>query len=162
MFDLNISLPTARNAMRLIRDGGVTSAHEIAGISQGDLEMIQSDAPWGNMDQRRCRNVLDQLINGTLEVMGLPRLNVPAEMRAAAVAYFVHPANIMAACSWLEAGGVASEIAEGGVVENVTASQLYAMVIMLYNDVPAAQHTFKKRLTSAVEAAVLEGAETNA
>ena len=72
--------------------------------------------------------MLDALTHGTLDVQGLPRINVPAEFRAAVVALVVNPVNVCVACRWLEAG-VPAESHITGTVEQVTAEKLLALVL---------------------------------
>lgn len=109
------------------------------GISYQDFNLVYGNTQWTRDQRRRVTQTLDALLFGTLDVIGLPRIAVPAEYVAAVISSFVAPANRQIACIWLAeqraTGPRAIDLAAAGVealhVDPVSASQLFALVILL-------------------------------
>ena len=146
----NVSYQVARNCMELIKNGAVNDAFEALGISSDDFILVCGDIPWIGADRGRVTGVLNQLTHGTLDVIGLPRIEVPCEYRAGVIATFVHPGNMAVACRWLETGPSASDLSEGGSVVPVSANTLFALCARLYGDAPAAIAAWRKATGRAV------------
>lgn len=149
-----VSLEVTKNCMRLIRDGLASDAFEALGISRADFELCCSSHPYIGADRPRITQVLNALTHGTLDVVGLPRIEVPAEFRAAVIACFVHAGNLAVACRWLESGFTAGDISAGGDVEPVTARQLFALCVQMVDDGSTAQAAWRKRTGRAVDEAL--------
>ncbi len=145
-----VSLPVARNAMNLIARGAVNDAFEALGISKDDFELVTGDQSWIGIDRPRVTAVLNAVTHGTLDVLGLPRIEVPAEYRAACIACFVAPCNIHVACRWMESGVAAADIVAGGQLEPVSARQLFVLCCQLSGDVSVAAAAWQKRTTRAI------------
>ena len=150
METVKISLPIARNAMRLVHVGAMTEAAVTLGITQADFDLVVGDKPWTGRDRGRVRGVLDALTHGVVDVLALPRIRVPAEFRAAVLISFVHPVNMMLAACWSETDPSAVELADGGVLDAVSGEQLYALCTLLVGDRPEGQPRFEKRTKKAV------------
>lgn len=148
---MNVSLATAKNCMRLIADGAASDAFEAMGISNEDFRLACSDECYIAADRGRVCAVLEALTYGVLDVVGLPRIEVPGEFRASIIAVFVHPSNMAVACRWMESGESAESLAVGGQAEPVTARALFALVCQLAGDGPSAQAQWRKRVGRAVE-----------
>ncbi len=145
MFEMPISLPVARNAMRLISAGAVTDAFETLGITKEDFKMACSDVPYIAADRPRVSAVLESLTHGVCDVIGMPRVEVPMEFRAGVLCCFVAPGNLAIACRWTEREPTADDIVSGGSLEPATAKQLFALCIQLSEEAPAARAAWEKR-----------------
>lgn len=159
MHDVIVSYPVALNCMQLIGKGAVTDAFEALGITKDDFELATGDMSYLGADRSRVSSVLNALTHGTLDVLGLPRIEVPAEYRAAVIAVFVAPRNIHVACRWLETGVTAADIVAGGQLEAVSAKQLFALICQLAGDAPVAAAAWQKKTSRAIANALHTGGE---
>jgi len=140
-----VSFQVAKNCMELIKNGSVNDAFESLGISDDDFHLCCDSIPWIGSDRTRVSAVLNTLTHGVLDVLGLPRIEVPAEYRAGIITTFCAPGNIAVACRWLETGPTAENLSFGGSLESVTAQKLFGLCCMLYGLAPAGQAQWRKR-----------------
>ncbi len=145
-----VSYTVAKNCMQLIKDGAVNDAFEALGINPEDFDLVCSNHPYVGADRARVTSVLNSLIWGTLDVVGLPRIEVPVEFIAGVLCVFVSAGNLAVACRFMETSYPAEEVAAGGSVDPVSASQLFALCCQLYNDAPAATAQWERRTGRAV------------
>lgn len=148
------SFATALATMRQIVD--YTSGEFAAlGVSEDDLELTHGEMMWQRQHVHTVLKTLNSLMFGTLEIMGMPKINIPAEFQAALIATFVAPVNRIGCCILFEQenkiGGVASEIAnnaENFGVDRVARDQLFALVLELSSrdESTQARLDFKERL----------------
>ena len=75
MSDNVLSLPVAKNCMRLIQKGAASDAFEALGIRNEDFKIACSNEPYIGADRARVTQVLNSLTHGVLDVVGLPRLD---------------------------------------------------------------------------------------
>lgn len=155
----NVDYLVSKNCMKLIADGSAVDAFEALGISDEDFRLATSNVPFIAADRPRVVAVLNALCHGTLDVTGLPRIEVPMEYLAAIISTFVNPGNIMIACRWVEIGNVAEDIAAGGTIEPCNARQLFALCCMLYADAPRGIEKFLKKTGRAIENATKEAVD---
>lgn len=133
----NLSYESALGTMRAI--AAYTSADfDALGIQPQDFALTYEATPWTRDNRRRVMATLDALLFGTLDVMGLPRIAVPAEYAAAIISTFVAPLNRQVACVWMAEGRVggrsAMDLAAGGNegdVDPASASQLFSLCVLL-------------------------------
>lgn len=145
-----VSYSVAVNCMRLIRDGAVNDAFEALGIIPEDFELVCQSDPWIGAERTRITNVINSLVHGTVDVMGLPRIEVPVEFIASVLCVFIHPANLAVACRWMETSYSAEDISAGGVLEPVTAQRLFALCCQLASDAPPYATSWAKRMNRAI------------
>ncbi len=145
-----VSYAVAVNCMRLIRDGGVNDAFESLGIIPEDFDLVCRSVPWIGNDRLRVTTVINSLCHGTVDVCGLPRIEIPAEFIASVLSMFVSPGNLMIACRWMEAEKAAEDLAAGGSLEAVQAKKLFALCCQLVHEAPAATAQWEKRTGRAV------------
>ena len=139
--------------MRLVSGNATRDAVLTLGITEGDFDFVCGDVPWTVRDRGRVRNVLDALCHGTVDVMGIPRIRVPAEFRAATLVTFVDPVNLMPACIWCESDPAAEDLADGGSMDTVSGERLFGLVVMLAGDKPEGEPRFDKRVSRALREA---------
>lgn len=151
----NLSVEAALGTMRAIA-AYTSTDFDALGISPVDFSLTYDDIPWTRDSRRRVMSVIDSLLFGTLDVLGLPRIAVPAEYAGAVLATFVAPVNRLTACIWLaeqrmigrRAIDLAATASDTGEVDPTSASQLFALVVLLSeSDVSSAvrQH-YKARM----------------
>ena len=98
---LNVCLGVLR-AIVSTREDNDGNELPIGHILDSDWILLTSAQPWIGSRRPRVTKLLDDLLQGSLELLGLPRITVSAEHIAAIVAFFVHPANFPVAASWME------------------------------------------------------------
>lgn len=150
MSRLVVSYATAKNCMELIKNGAVNDAFESLGITSDDFHLICGSDSWIGADRGIVVGVLNTLTHGILDVLSLPRIEVPVEFRAGVIATFVSPSNIAVACRWLETGPTNENISIGGSVEPASAQQLFGLCCALYDMAPSAQAAWRKRTGRAI------------
>lgn len=146
----NVSYAVAVNCMTLIKNGAVNDAFDALGIRAEDFEMVCNHTPWIGADRYKITQCLQSMIWGTLDVVGLPRIEVPTEFIASCISCFVSAGNIAVACRWMETGHTAEDVAAGGHLEEVTANQLFALCCKLVTDAPTARARWEQRTGRAV------------
>lgn len=157
---MKVRFETAQNCLRLIARGAVTDAFLSLGVSKDDFQRVCSAEAWIGTDRPRVTAVLNALMHGSCDVLGLPRIEVPAEFRAAVLCAFVHGGNLMVACNWLETGATAEDVA-GGSMAPVRSRELFALCCMLEGESGPARAAWEKRTGIAVRQATQE-AKANA
>lgn len=136
----NLRLHTALGAMNIIKNGGANFSQEQFGIDEVAFRITTDACPWTVHDRTKVRRTLDGFIWGTIETLGLPKFQLPAEYIASIIAVFVHPMNYLAACSWVSGYVSNEDLIQGKQSEGVEGfakvepSQVFALVIAL-NDV---------------------------
>lgn len=160
-----LELAVARGAMQMITDAKPDMILVNLGVSAETLELVKGTIPWTanqRVDVVRC---MDALNHGVCDIVGIPRIALPAEYIAATIAKFVHPVNTRLACAWLEVKAGVKEIAGGNnksvLQEEITADKLFSMVLMLQDNIKVVylEGPFKQSVQKAVDAYM--GAEDN-
>ena len=117
------------------------------------LQLLMQNVSWTTSDRPAIRNILDAVLFGNLDTLGIPRFVLPAEYVAAAICKFVKPVNVMIACSWSERHGSDADTmsigAEDARLEPVSASKLFALCCMLMSKI----ESMEKRVNSATNRA---------
>ena len=71
---------------------------ESTGVTERDLKMLISPAPWGPVEDRNMVTVLREIIFGTARLSHYQDIDLPGQYVGKIIAEFVHPANHMVAC----------------------------------------------------------------
>ncbi|MGL4755681.1 MAG: hypothetical protein ACRCXB_25250 [Aeromonadaceae bacterium] len=99
-------------------------------MTPDDYEFFTGDRIWLATDRSRARRCVEAAVYGTLDFCGYPRFPAPVEFISAAIAHFVHPANIQTACLIME-GAEFSENIINGVERTCTASEIFAHTLLV-------------------------------
>lgn len=134
------------------------------GITEEDFEHLSGSTPFLRPHMSGLVRTMNALIFGTLEVMTLPKLVVPAEYVAAVITACVHPCNVMAMCVIMaqerQTGVGAMELAarnsQSSQVDHTSADQLFALCCILNNTSKAnfARTSLRRQLGLKIEAAM--------
>jgi hypothetical protein len=150
-----MELSVARGAMQLIKEEGAEDMLIKAGISQDLFDKVKGDTPWKGSDRVEVTRCLDALNHGCCDIVGVPRIALPAEYIAASIANFVHPVNVKLACNWCEVKASASEMAGSNSKsvqhENISSDRLFSLVVML---IPGHHNYLEEGFKKAVEKAI--------
>jgi len=135
MFNLNVA--TAMGLLKHMPDF-TQGDFDAVGISESDFRLLTSETPWRRDQIRTVMRTLHALTYSNLEILGMPKITVPAEFQAAVIVSIVRPVNMRVACIWManerQSGAPAQELANGqtsGDLAPVSDQQLYAMVAIL-------------------------------
>ena len=86
-----LTLSIAKGAMGILSNGGGRQILEDLGILPDELELVKQDISWTGNNRVSVTRTIDSLMYGTMDCLGLPRFEVPAEYIAAAIVQFCHP-----------------------------------------------------------------------
>lgn len=121
----DIRFTTAVASIKLVEESGLLD------LSEKDFEFLTISKPWVAVERSRARMVVESCVYGTLDYLGMPRFGVPAEFIAASIAHYVHPVNMMFACSAFD-GAEWSENVINGIERPVRAQEIFAMVLRIH------------------------------
>lgn len=143
----------AVGCMRLISNIGRQGFLDGIGVSRADFDRLVGDDPWMSVDRNRMTAVLQTVVNASVDAMGLPRFNLPAEYVAAGIAMFVSGVNVHAACVFSANGGTAEDVGRVASISPCSPEQLFSIVVQLYGtpDCSAARVQFEKNVGLALE-----------
>lgn len=122
-------------------------------LEQSDFEFLTQEKVWVSTDRGRARRVVEAATFGALDFVGYPRVEVPAEFIAGAIAYYVHPTNLMTACKIME-GSEWSENTINGQSRPVNGNELFAHVLRIRAGYTAHLDGADKSLASDVQLGV--------
>lgn len=119
-----VSYLTALASIKLLTEISVLD------LTEDDYEFLVQGKLWMPVDRSRSRRCIEGAVFGALDMVGFPRFPPPVEFIAAAIAKFVHPVNVMAACIIME-GAQFSENLVTGVERPIRPQELYAFVLRI-------------------------------
>lgn len=161
MFSIPLSFEQAHAVMKVISD--YTSADfETLGVTPEDYALAASQNLWLNQHRPRVERVMEALLYGTTDLLGIGRIELPAEYIAAVVSTFIAPGNRRTACTWLSerklSGTAANQLATGLAsvqMSPASSQQLFALVIALSETDASteARKNFTTRIDSRLRAA---------
>lgn len=132
----HLSLSTVRGALTVLSNGSVVDAAQSCGCTESDWKLLTGSKVFIGVDRPRVKRLLDNIIYGVVDTLGLPRFELPAEYAAACIAMFVNPVNFFPACSWIGTYARSEDIADyhGNLdsvqgLETVSSSKLFALVL---------------------------------
>lgn len=159
----NLSEDTAFATLKVI-ENFLPADFDTLGITEEEFLKLGSSGPWLRPEIPRIIRTMDALIFGTLEVMTLPKLVVPAEYVAAVIVTCVNPANIMACCvimaqerkTGVAALELASRSSQGSAIDPTSSDQLFALCLILNNTEQAnfARRRLRQRLGVKIDEAL--------
>lgn len=130
----------ARGAMALIANQAKHGDLDTLGVTREDFMKLSADVPWMASDRNRMNLVFYSMLSTTLDIIGVPRFQLPAEYIAAGISLFISPINVQAACRFFERVPTAESLGRGLDQADVcTAKQLYALCVQLIAD-PETSH----------------------
>lgn len=136
----NLSQQTALATLKII-EHFLPADFDQLGITSEEFEQLASDKAWRRDHIQRVMRTMNALIFGSMEVMALPKLIVPAEYVSAVICAVVHPANIMTCCVIMAqertVGPGAMELAARGAsptqIDPCGADQLFSLCCILFD-----------------------------
>lgn len=145
-----LSLATSLGMMRLLAEGTASADFSSLGIHQEDHDLLTGDRLWVAPERYKVTQLVDQIVWGTMDIIGVPRFAISAEYMAAVIAMFIHPTNIFVACQWLAREMDNSSLADGAEERGavlIRPGQLFALVGEIHStDISSFQSRFNKRV----------------
>lgn len=153
----NLSLRTAQGAMQILANGGPALVTDQLGLTPEDIQLVTGVTPWLATDRQTVRKGLDSFIYGVIDVLGLPRMDLPSEYVAAVISTFVDPCNYFPACAWVTAQVSSEELVAGKRAkpvegfERTTPSELFAIILQLHGDADKTAQSYASKTGAAIE-----------
>ncbi|AXH72375.1 MAG: hypothetical protein [Microviridae sp.] len=142
---MDIRFSSALAAVKMVGASGILD------LTEDDLSFVTGSTPWISTDRSRARRCVEAVCYGTVDVVGLPRVSLPAEFIAGAIATYVHPVNIQSACAIME-GAEFSENVINGVERPLKASELFSFTLRFMagatHEIDSAQKLLEQAVTS--------------
>lgn len=135
-FDVRFSHPALDVALRMLKAKQFATILDRQGIPAVTWQKTLGSDLWFMEDRSRVRACLDALLYGTVDTVGIPRVEIPAEYIASFLALCVDPVNWMSACTWYQNANTlevllsqdSESTLEAGVFESgMTAKRLFAL-----------------------------------
>lgn len=146
----NLRIETMKSAAEIVKSRMTNADVASLGLSMDDYKLVTGNKPWLGSDRQRVSRAIQSLSYGVLDILGIPRYDVPAEYVGAVLAIFVHPANLQLSCVYADRVKTVDDMlcpdAEGDVV---SPSSLFALVLQYLEDPTssnAAKEAFNKRV----------------
>jgi len=138
----NLNIQTAKGAINTILNLEYIDQCKALGINDSEWNDLTGPKPWSGKQRPIIKRLVDNLLFGMLDAMGLPRFAVPAEFVASVGLAFIYPTNYWAFSSWMGNFHRADELgnfdgSHNGPtdgLEKVTASQIFALILQLNSD----------------------------
>lgn len=150
-----LSVQMVKGCASVVLNSSTASIIDSIGVTEAEWELVVGDRSWIGQDRARVTRILDSLLYGLVDTMGLPRFELPAEYVATVISLFVSPCNYFSACSWMGSyvpGGILSDSRSSDIpvegLERVRPSQIFALVCDIRSGsflTPMA-HTFEKKV----------------
>lgn len=132
-----LQLHTAMAACQITFNDDFIKTCKSLGITEKEWEILTGPKVWKGVQRPLVKKLLDNLIYGVIDTLGIGRFQVPAEYVSAIVVTFCSVPNWFPACSWLGNYHRAEEIGnfDGAVtqptdgLEKCTPQQLFALCL---------------------------------
>lgn len=157
--------PAAMGSLQIIKEYASASAAIAAGMNETSYKQLVKGAPWTAPERAAIRDSLERMCHTSIDLLGLPRFELPAEYVATVIAVFVHPVNIAVACSWMagrlprsmDLHGSGDTTPQG--MEHLSSAQLFAMVLDILGneDTGAVARAFNRHMSKVIEDAATNG-----
>lgn len=167
----SLNYTTAIGSLKILSDQAHVDCARSLGCTEEDWELLTQRIPWEGKNRRVVKNLIEQLLYGSLQSMALPQIDVPAEYAAACIAFFVSPVNYFPACSWIANFHRADELGNFdnsqsqpiNGLERVTSRQLFALVCQIISgkEIHSIAKTFKYKTGMTIGSLETEEGDTN-
>jgi hypothetical protein len=143
----HLSLPTVKGALHIISNENVADACQSCGVSEADWSLLTGKKVWLGVDRARIKRILDAILYGVVDQLGIPRFSLPAEYVGAVISMFVNEANMFSACNWLGNFAKAEDLADfhgtlEGVqgLETVSPAKLFALCLLIKSQIDVGKY----------------------
>lgn len=134
----NLSMQTALGSMQVALNNEVIKSVMAMGCTDAEWDLLTGNKVWLGTDRVVVKRQLESLLYSTLDLIGIPHFQIPAEYCASVIAIYVSGCNRPAACHMLANCHKAEDLGkfDGSNtpvdgMEKVTAQQLFALVLII-------------------------------
>lgn len=137
-----LHIATAKGAIQIVNDLSYINQVKAIGINPQEWDRLTGSKPWAACERPVIERLIKHLIFGMLDMMGVSRFMVPAELVAAIAVSYVKPCNYWTFAAWCGSHARAEDLGNydgsriGSIegLEKVTSSQLFALICELKSD----------------------------
>lgn len=137
--DNGFMLSSAIGAMKCILNKQSVDIAKGMGCTNSQWEKLTGPNVWDGADRRVCKRLIDQLVYGVIDQLGLPRFSMPCEFIASVGVAFCHPVNWRLFAAWTSAesyrthelGGFDGRNEPDEGYEAVKPSQMFPLMLTL-------------------------------
>ncbi len=129
----NLTVSTLRSICLSIKD---SSAIHLQDVTVDEFALLKKKCIWIASERAHARQIIEKLVYGTLDIMGLSRFEVPVQYVACIISMFVDNSNYMTA-SYIFAGSQLHDIsamAESSQpvdsLESICVPQLFSLILL--------------------------------
>ena len=159
-----LSVDACIGAMKMLVSGAYCEHLERLGIHRDILRQVRSYEPFEEIRQQTVIDTINAVVQGTLQVQRLPKIEISAEMISCAIFVTIRSINVPMTCYWMQGYYKAEDLARDPEMrkkhELITGGQLLAMVQFLYAD--GEMKIMKERFENIIDRRLQEQLEVNA
>ena len=97
-----LSINAMRGAISLLKNGMACGQLEACGLHPDDRDFITRGVPFTGMDQSKVVRIVEVVLWGIIQQLGLPKFKLSAEHLSAVICLLIHPCNILTVLSWFD------------------------------------------------------------
>lgn len=153
-----LRIEVAMGAMSILHENSLNGDFSAFGISEKEYDLMSGHIPWQSTDRSTVTRVLDCMLFGIMDTIGVPRFAPPMEYVAAVLSSFVSGVNMMIACRWIEGGKRAEDLVGDNPDDAVfiDAQRLFSFIILLRGADTSIRDQFEKKVGYAIRKAKKE------
>lgn len=150
-----LRIEVALGAMSILDQNSLNGDFSTFGVSEKEYKLMSGNMPWVATDRATVRRVMDCMLFGVMDVVGVPRFQPPMEYVAAVLCSFISGNNLMLACRWIEGGQRAEDVIGDRSAEapHIDAAQLFSFITLLKGSDTTVRDQFEKRVGFAIKQA---------
>lgn len=147
-----LRIEVAMGAMSILRENSLNGDFSSFGINESEYELMAGNKPWLATDRGTVTRVLDCMIWGVMDQVGVPRFQPPMEYVASVLSSFVSGINMQLACRWIEGGKRAEDVVGDNPDEaiHIDAQRLFSFVVLLRGADTSIRDQFEKKVGYAI------------
>lgn len=133
-----LNLQTAIGSMQIVMEDSVIKICKSLGATPEEWELLTGTKPWKAEERHIVKRLLDNLVHGMMDAIGLPHIDIHAEYCAAVIYSFIGNSNTFYGCNLLanchsadQLGNIDGSINTLEGCEKITAQQLFALVCQM-------------------------------
>ena len=115
--------------IHLLRDGLMPGDLAYAGVVEDDYRALRQNKVLTYKDRTKVIAAVEAITNWTINLAGLPQINIPIEVKAVVIASIVRSRNLWIVAGWCAEGHTAESLRNAVVGRSVQQSQMVAYVL---------------------------------
>lgn len=147
-----LRIEVAMGAMSILHENSLNGDFSAFGISEKEYRLMTGGQPWVATDRSTVKRVLDCMLWGIMDTVGVPRFQPPMEYIGAVLSSFVSGVNMQIACRWMEGGSRAEDVVGDSSEDavHIDAEKLFSFIILLRGADRSIRDQFEKKVGYAI------------